>query len=119
VTKSITVIIKSFLINHKEQIVLDIEINRNIDTLRKMIFQQLGEPMNNYQNVKLFSMVPAMGELNVHSKTLIQYQIKDMARLMLTADYAFTFRPILENVKSKYKFTLANSLTLTSTKPVE
>jgi hypothetical protein len=55
----------------------------------------------------------------VHSKTLIQYQIKDMARLLLTADYAFTFRPILENVKSKYKFTLANSLTLTSTKPVE
>lgn len=42
VTKSITIIVKSLLINHREQVVVDIEINRNIDTLKKMVFQQLG-----------------------------------------------------------------------------
>ena len=71
---------------------VDIEINRNIDTLKKMIFQQLGESINNYSNVKLFTMLPSMSELNVHSKTIIQSQIKDMTRIVLLGDYAFGFR---------------------------
>ena len=37
VTKSITVVVKSLLINHKESIIIDVEINRNIDTLKKMM----------------------------------------------------------------------------------
>ena len=73
------------LINHREKVVVDIEINRNIDTLKKMVFQQLGETMNNYQNIRLYTTTPLVAELNVHSKTIIQCQLKDMAQIMLTA----------------------------------
>ena len=65
--------------------VVDIEINRNIDTLKKMIFQQFGETLNNYYNIRLYSTLPLVGELSVHSKTIIQCQLKDMAQIILTA----------------------------------
>ena len=118
ISKSIIVIVKSFLINRKEQIVVDIEINKTVDTLRKMIFQQLGEQMNNYHNIKLYTTSPMMTELSVHSKTMINYQIRDNAKLILTADYAFSFRPLPSQLQCKYKITL-NNLTLASTKVVE
>lgn len=75
--------------------------------------------MGNYSNIKLFAMVPAMSELTVTSKTLIQYQIKDMAKLVLVADYAFSFRPLPADIKSKFKYKLTNNVTLTSTKIVD
>ena len=84
-----------------------------------MIFQQIGEPLNLYHNIKLYSTHHLVGELTVHSKTIIQYQIKDMDKLILTADYAFTFRPLPTNLNVKPKITLSNQLTLTSTKPAE
>ena len=71
------------LINHRDQIVIDIEINRNIDTLKKNIFSALGENSNQYYNVKLFTMLPVLQELNLTSKTIIQAQIKHMAKLLL------------------------------------
>lgn len=74
--------------------------------------------MNNYHNIKLFTTSPAMAELTVHSKTIINCQIKDNAKLILTADYAFTFRPLPPNPHPKYKITL-NANTLTSTKIIE
>ena len=92
VTKSITVVVKSLLINHKESIIIDVEINRDIDTLKKMIFQHFGESVAHYSNLKLFTLVPTMAELTVTSKTIIQCQIKHMAKIVLMADYAFTFR---------------------------
>ena len=41
--------------------------------------------MNNYFNIRLFSTLPLLGELSVHSKTIIQCQLKDMAQVILTA----------------------------------
>lgn len=75
--------------------------------------------MNNYYNIKLYTTLPMMTELSVHSKTMINYQIKDTAKLILTADYAFSFRPLPANLQSKYKIGLNNNITLTSTKIVE
>ena len=75
--------------------------------------------MNNYSNVKLFATVPTMAELNVTSKTIIQCQIKDMAKIVLVGDYAFGFRPLTQDNKSKYKVKLANNVTITSSKVVE
>ena len=75
--------------------------------------------MNNYSNVKLFTTVPTMSELNVTSKTIIQCQIKDMAKIVLVADYAFGFRSLAQDNKSKYKVKLANNVTITSSKVVE
>jgi len=75
--------------------------------------------MNNYSNVKLFTMVPTISELNVTSKTIIQSQIKDMAKIVLVGDYAFGFRPLNQDAKSKYKVKMTNNVTLTSSKIVE
>lgn len=85
-----------------------------------MIFQQLGEQMNNYYNIKLYTTSPTMSELSVHSKTIINCQLRDNAKLILAADYAFAFRPLPEPLHSKYKITLSNNnATLLSAKPTE
>lgn len=118
ITKSIILIVKSFLITKKEQIIIEIEIAKTIDTLKKQIFTQIGEPINQYFNVKLFACNPTMIELNVASKTITQCQIKDNAKIILTADYLFTFRPLPPLKFSKYKLTLTNN-TLVSSKIVE
>jgi hypothetical protein len=73
--------------------------------------------MSNYYNIKLFSTNPTMVELGTHSKTISQCQIKDNAKLILTADYAFTFRPLPPHIPTKYKVTINNN-TITSAKPV-
>jgi hypothetical protein len=76
--------------------------------------------MNNYYNFKLYSTSPTMAELSVPSKTIINCQIKDNAKLILVADYAFSFRPLPEKIHSKYKISLSNNnATLTSAKPAE
>jgi hypothetical protein len=77
------------------------------------VFQQLGEHIGNYYNIKLFTTLPMMAELNVHSKTIIQCLVKDNAKLMLTADYAFPFQAQFSNTCRKYKATI-NGNTLTS-----
>ena len=117
-SKSIFIVVKSLLINHKEQIIVEIEISKTIDTLRKAIFQQFGEQMGNYYNIKLFATNPMLNELSVHTKTIYQYLIKDNDKLVLTADYAFGFKPISTAVPCKTKITLNNN-TLSSTKPPE
>jgi hypothetical protein len=118
ITKSIILVVKSFLITKKETIIIEIEIAKTIDTLKKQIFTQIGEQISHYYNVRLFACNPTMTELNVPSKTITQCQIKDNAKLILTADYAFTFRPIVPPKNSKYKVTLTNN-TLVSSKIVE
>ena len=118
ITKSIILVVKSFLITRKEQTIVEIDIAKTIDTLKKQIFTQLGEQIAQYYNVRLFACNPTMAELNVPSKTITQCQIKDNAKLILTADYAFTFRPVAPNKNSKYKVTLNNN-TLGSSKIVE
>lgn len=60
-----------------------------------------------------------MTELSVHTKTISQYFIKENDKLMLTAEYAFGFKNITTNSKSKYKTTLTNSSTINSTKVLE
>ena len=59
-----------------------------------MIFQHFGESVNQYSNIKLYTVVPTMMELSVTSKTIIQCQIKHMAKIVLMADYAFGFRAL-------------------------
>lgn len=116
-SKSIFIVVKSLLINHREQIIIEIDISKTIDTLRKAIFQQFGELMGSYYNIKLFATNPMLNELSLHTKTIHQYLIKDNDKLILTADYAFNFKP-LSPVPCKTKITLNNS-TLASTKPPE
>jgi hypothetical protein len=117
-SKSIFIVVKSLLINHKEQIIIEIEISKTIDTLRKAIFQRFGEQMGSYYNIKLFATNPMLNELSVHTKTIHQCLIKDNDKLILTADYAFNFRPLLPTINCKTKITL-NNATLASTKPPE
>jgi hypothetical protein len=59
-SKSIFIVVKSLLINHREQIIIEIDISKTIDTLRKAIFQQFGEQMGNYYNIKLFATNPML-----------------------------------------------------------
>jgi hypothetical protein len=89
-----------------------------VDTLRKQIFTQMGEQMSNYYNIKLFATNPILTELSVHTKTISQCLIKENDKLILTADFAFGFRPVPAQLNIKHKITLANGATLTSTKPV-
>lgn len=112
-TKTIFIGIKSMLINHKEQIIIEIEISKTIDTLRKAIFQQLGEQIANYYNIKLFATNPMLNELTVHTKTIHQCLIKDNDKLILTADFAFGLKAVPNTLSCKYKITL-NGNTLTS-----
>ena len=75
--------------------------------------------MANYYNVKLFSTNPTLTELNVHTKTIFQYGVKENSKLILTADYAFSFRDVVEKNNHRFKVTLTNLITLTSNKVVE
>lgn len=75
--------------------------------------------MANYYNVKLFSTNPTLTELNVHTKTMFQYGVKENSKLILTADYAFAFRDVVEKNNHRFKVTLTNLITLTSNKVVE
>lgn len=50
---------------------------------------------------------------------MINYQIKDNTKLILAADYAFTFRPLPNNILSKNRIALNNSNTLISTRVTE
>jgi hypothetical protein len=79
-----------------------------------MIFEQLGEQVGNYSNIKLYATNPKLCELSAQSKTVYQYLIKDSAKLVLTADFAFGLRPISKDLKCKYKIAV-NGNTLTST----
>jgi len=74
--------------------------------------------MSSYYNIKLFATNPMLNELSVHTKTIYQCLIKDNDKVVLTADYAFGFKPISTAVTCKTKITLNNS-TLSSTKPPE
>lgn len=73
--------------------------------------------MGSYYNIKLFATNPMLSELSVHTKTIYQYLIKDNDKLVLTADYAFSFKPLLP-ISCKTKITINNNV-LTSAKPPE
>jgi hypothetical protein len=110
-------VIKSLLPNHKEQIIVQIEISKTIDALRKTVFQQIGEQVGDYYNIKLFATNPILSELGVHSRTIYQYLIKDNDRLILTADYTFGFRPLPSNINCKSKITLNNNILISIAPP--
>jgi hypothetical protein len=74
--------------------------------------------MSAYYNIKLFATNPMLNELSVHTKTIHQSLIKDNDKLVLTADYAFGFKPVPPAFTCKTKITLNNS-TLNSAKPPE
>lgn len=54
----------------------------------------MGEDIGYYSDVKMFTMAPRMEELNVGSKTIWQYQIKDKCRVTLMGKYNFAFLPL-------------------------
>ena len=70
--------------------------------------------MANYYNVKLCSVTPVLTEFTTHSKTIAQSQIKDNDKLVLTADYAFTFAPLPANPHPRLSVVI-NGHTLTTT----
>lgn len=76
------------------------------------------EPIGSYYNIKLFTTLPTLAELSVPSKLVSQYLIKDSAKIVLAADYAFGIRPLLMQGNCKNKITITN-FTIASTKVVE
>ena len=72
--------------------------------------------MGNYYNIKLFAINPNPSELNQASKTISQYQIKDFDNLVMTADFAFTYKNIEEYQNSRFKVTF-NANIVQSVKP--
>lgn len=95
------------------------EISKTIDSLKKAILDQLGVPLGNYYNVRLFTTAAKIGELNNPTKTIYQSRISHNHTLILTADYAFGFKSLPHNINCKYKIAINNN-TLTSTiKPPE
>jgi hypothetical protein len=75
--------------------------------------------MSSYLNIKLFATNPLLAELSVHTKTIHQCLIKDNDKLILTADYAFGFKPIPATLSCKYKITLNNNTITSANKPEE
>ena len=59
--------------------------------MKKLVFERLGESISNYYDIKLYTVSPILTEFNVPSKTIIQYGIKDCAKIVLTAKYMFGF----------------------------
>lgn len=50
--------------------------------------------MGFYSDVKLFTVAPKMEDLNIGSKTVWQYMIKDKAKITLMAKFNFSFLPL-------------------------
>lgn len=73
--------------------------------------------MASYYNIKLFVTNPTLNELTVHTKTIYQCLIKDNDRLILTADYAFGFKSLPNNINCKFKITLTNNTLVSTVKP--
>lgn len=73
--------------------------------------------MASYYNIKLFATNPTLNELTVQTKTIHQCLIKDNDRLILTADYAFGFKPLPTNLNCKFKITLNNNTLVSTAKP--
>ena len=91
IKKNIDVVVKPILTNKFDQITINIEINKTIETLKKLIFEKLEESISNYYDIKLYTVSPVLTEFNIPSKTIIQYAIKDGAKIVLSAKYAFGF----------------------------
>jgi hypothetical protein len=73
--------------------------------------------MTNFFNVRLMSMNPVPTDLSNNTYKISQYFLKDCAKLVLVADYAFSFNPISSDYASTGKFALSNnSYTLNSYK---
>ena len=73
--------------------------------------------MANYYNIKICNSSPILNELSTNSKTIAQSQIKENDKLVLTADYAFTFHPVSNNPHPRLNVAI-NGNTLT-TSPLE
>jgi hypothetical protein len=93
------------------------EISKTIDTLKKAILDQMGVPLGNYYNIKLFATAPKIGELVNPTKAIYQYRITHNHTLILTADYAFGFKPFPQNINCKYKIVINNNTLTSSIKP--
>ena len=117
-TKTIFLAVKTLLPNRRDQVIVEIQIGKTIDTLRKAIFQQLGEQISNYYNIKLFTTNPTPIELSVQSKTLHQYLVKDNEKLVITADYAFVLKPLPAVLNCKQKITLTGATLSSTAKPL-
>jgi hypothetical protein len=117
ITKTIDLIIKPMMDATREQIVVSIEISKTIENLKKLIFTQLNLLMANFFNVRLMSMNPIPTDLNNNGSKISQYFLKDCSRLVLLADYAFSFNLIKPEEAATGKFALSNnSYTLNSFK---
>lgn len=92
--KKITLVVKSLLQNSPKTVTLNIDITKTIDNLKTMVFKELGEEMGLYSDVKLFTVAPRMEDLNIGSKTIWQYMIKDKAKITLMAKFNFSFLPL-------------------------
>ena len=91
IKKNVDLIIKPLLVTKPDQIVITIDINKSIDSLKKIIFDRLGEQIGSYYNIKLYVTNPILTELNVTSKTIAQCGLKDYAKVVVEGKYAFGF----------------------------
>lgn len=74
-------------------------------------------PMANFFNLRLIAISHIPIDLNNNAFKISQYFIKDCAKLVMIADYAFTFESIKQDDKNPGKFALSNnSYTLNSYK---
>ena len=76
-----------------------------------MIFDKIGESVNNYMSIRLFTTSPVLTEFLVNSKTISQCNLKEWQKIVVQGQYIFYFDPIPKD-KSKYINLTNNSSTL-------
>jgi hypothetical protein len=74
-----------------------------------LVFKELGEDMGFYSDVRLFVTTPMLDELNMGSKTIAQYLLKDKCRITLIGKFMFTFKALAQGKEEH--FALSNSNT--------
>ena len=79
------------------------------------MFDQLGQKMAYFFNIKLFTTSPSLAELNVHSKTIFQCGLTESSIIVITADHAFCFEALPAGLE-KYFALPNNNMTFVSLK---
>lgn len=94
--KKITIVVKSLLQNCRREVQVQVEITKTIDSFKQLVFKELGEDIGYYSEVRIFTTTPALEELNMGSKTIAQYLLKDRCRVTLNAKFMFSFRALAQ-----------------------
>lgn len=66
-----------------------------------------------YSDIRMFATAPKFEELNMGSKTIWQYQLKDKCKITLSGKFNFSFKPLPEGTADF--FSLSNNNNTIST----